>query len=83
MAQYRFRMFSKDDSGSLTLLDDSVRQMKAPDTSLYYFFGNLQSGIPWNKYVVREVTLDGEITVDTEGKVSGLQLFIRLTKAAL
>ncbi|MBQ3460757.1 MAG: hypothetical protein IJH14_08825 [Solobacterium sp.] len=65
-----FAVYVKDDNDCLTLLDDSVRQMKAPDTSLYYFFGNLQSGIQFSRYIVREVTLDGDITVDAEGKVS-------------
>lgn len=64
-----FAVYVKDDSGNLTLLRDSVRQLLSSETSLYYFFGNLQSGIPFENYIVREVTLEGNIAVDREGKI--------------
>ena len=64
-----FAVYVKDDSGNLTLLRDSVRQMLSSETSLYYFFGNLQSGIPFENYIVREVTLEENIAVDREGKI--------------
>ncbi len=66
-----FAVYVKDDSGNLTLLRDSVRQMLSSETSLYYFFGNLQSGIPFENYIVREVTLEGNIAVDIEGNIIG------------
>ena len=65
-----------DESGetSYTLLDGSVRQMKTTETSLYYFFDNLQSGTPFEDYTVFEVTVlpAGEpLQVDKNGVVTG------------
>ena len=40
------------------LLEDSVRPMKSPETSLYYFFGNLKADTPFANYVVREVVVE-------------------------
>ncbi|MBE6027008.1 MAG: LPXTG cell wall anchor domain-containing protein [Clostridiales bacterium] len=56
-----------------TLLDKSVRQMKSSESSIYYFFDNLQSGIPFDKYKIFEVELtEGPaFHVDPEGKVLG------------
>ena len=72
-----FAVYVKDANGDLSAdpVAGSVRRMEHPNTSIYYFFGNLQSGIPFENYVVREVTLktegDQEIAVDKNGVVSG------------
>ena len=56
-----------------TLLADSVRQLKSNKKSIYYFFGNLQSGIPFDNYVIYEVNVEeGEdFTVSKDGTVTG------------
>ena len=70
-----FAVYVKDQStGSLTLLEDSVREMKTDERSLYYFFGNLQSGIPFENYVVFEVTADKE--TDAEGHVTYTNVYM-------
>ncbi len=72
-----FAVYVEDANGDLSAdpVAGSVRRMEHPNTSIYYFFGNLQSGIPFENYVVREVTLktegDQEIAVDKNGVVSG------------
>ena len=57
-------------TGGETLLDGSVRKLPTTKTSLYYFFGNLQN-VKFENYTVREVTLEGDYTVDSDGVVSG------------
>ncbi|MDO4850782.1 MAG: SpaA isopeptide-forming pilin-related protein [Actinomycetota bacterium] len=42
-----------------TLLEGSVRQLKATEDEIYYFFSNLSSTVPFKDYIVREVTLGG------------------------
>ena len=54
-----------------TLLDGSVRELKTTESSVYYFFDNLQSGIPFNRFVVFEVTLTGDYHADDKGRVTG------------
>ena len=54
-----------------TLLDGSVRELKTTESSVYYFFDNLQSGIPFNRFVVFEVTLTGDYHADEKGRVTG------------
>ena len=54
-----------------SLLQDSVRQLQTTETSLYYFFGNLQSTTPFSNYIVREVTLSGDWQVAQDGTVTG------------
>ena len=68
---------TENEDGSTTesyeLLKDSVRRLASPETEIYYFFGNLQSDIPFENYVVREVTvapLDGVLKVDDAGAVT-------------
>ena len=53
-----------------TLLKDTVRQMLTSEDSLYYYFGNLQSGVPFENYKVFEVILTGDIVVDSNGYVT-------------
>ncbi|MBQ3925314.1 MAG: hypothetical protein II696_07340, partial [Firmicutes bacterium] len=53
------------------LLDGTVRELKAPNTSVYYFFDNLQAGTPFSDYTVFEVEPKGNYEVDNEGKVTG------------
>jgi len=59
-------------SGSTeTLVPGTVRRLAPGGTELYYFFGNLQSGIPFSDYVVHEVTLsDTNVAYDEEGYVT-------------
>ena len=75
-----FAVYVKNADGGLDLLDNSVRELKTSDSSVYYFFGNLQSGIPFDNYVVREVTLEekaGEkIVADLDGVVTGYSTVI-------
>ena len=54
-----------------SLMDGSVRRMRAGETSLYYFFDSLEAQIPFENYVVYEVALTGEITADGSGAVTG------------
>ena len=65
----------EDRKPGYSLLDGTVRQMKTTEASLYYFFDNLQSGIPFENYTVFEVTLlPAEVQtlhVDKNGIVSG------------
>ena len=56
---------------SYTLLENSVREMKTSKDSVYYFFDNLQSGIPFDNYDVYEVTVNGNYSVDADGIVTG------------
>ncbi|MBE6041329.1 MAG: hypothetical protein E7220_02265, partial [Clostridiales bacterium] len=59
------------DDPDYEMLDNTVRCLKNKETSIYYFFGNLQSGTPFDNYEVREVTLTGDIEVDGDGVVTG------------
>ena len=66
---------TKDGEDTFELLDGSVRELKTNESSIYYFFGNLQSGIPFVNYIVREVNVEAaegaSLTVDNRGVVSG------------
>ena len=54
------------------LIDDSVRAIVSPETSTYYFWTSLKDArTTFEGYVVREVTLTGDITIAKDGKVSG------------
>jgi uncharacterized surface anchored protein len=53
----------------MTLLEDTVRELRDPETSVYYFFGNLQSTIPFANYVIREVMVADPV-VDENGTVT-------------
>ena len=57
-----------------SLYEDSVRRLKHPDTELYLFFDDLiYNGQPhiFSDFVIREVTLTGDISVDEDGAVTG------------
>ena len=58
-------------SGNLSLVNGTVRRLAYPETSIYYFFGNLQQGIPFSSYVIREVKLTGNISVNADNVVTG------------
>lgn len=64
-----FAVYVKNGSAE-ELLPDSVRQLPSTESSLYYFFGNLQSGIPFDNYVIYEVKVSGG-TADAGGYVTG------------
>ena len=53
------------------MVPDTLRQMKPTDKSIYYFFHSLESGKQFKDYVVYEVTVEGEITVNPDGTVTG------------
>ena len=64
-----FALFT-DDNGTLTLVPDSVRQLKMGDTSVYWFLSSLNN-IDFDKYVGREVTISNpNPTVDEYGYVT-------------
>ena len=68
-----FAVFVKKGSGSkdrYEMLPGTLRQMRSPNKSLYYFFGNLQSGTPFEDYTVFEVNVNGDINVDADGFVT-------------
>ncbi len=53
----------------LELVDGTLRQMAAGQTSLYWYFRSLQPGKTFDDYVLREVTVKGQFSVDDEGYV--------------
>lgn len=59
------------------LLEGSVKQIASPSTSAYYFWTALKPNADnsvrtsMNGYEVREVALSGDISVDSEGNVTG------------
>ena len=67
-----FAVFFADEDGKPgTMVPDTLRQMKPTDKSIYYFFHSLESGKQFKDYVVYEVTVEGEITVNPDGTVTG------------
>ena len=52
-------------------IEGTVRRLKSSESEIYYFFGQLGSERPFSDYVVREVTLEGDIQVDANGVVTG------------
>lgn len=67
-----FAVYVKSGETSYEMVPDTVRVLKSPETQVYYFFANLQSGIPFKDYEVREVVLTGDdFVIDEEGYVTG------------
>ena len=67
-----FAVYTEKADGSFDLVDGTVRKLESPETQVYYFFNNLQSGVPFSKYHVFEVELTGDdITTDDAGNVTG------------
>ena len=67
-----FAVFVQTDEG-LSFYEDSVRQLGAGDTEIYYFFMDLvfdDYTYGFDDFVIREVDLTGEITVEN-GVVTG------------
>lgn len=52
------------------LFDGSVRQIRHPETSAYYYWDSLADGTSLSDYSFREVTVSGGYTVDDNGNVS-------------
>ena len=48
-----------DNGGTLTLEDNTVRQLSYGDASVYWFFEHLRENTAFDSYEVREVTLSG------------------------
>ena len=65
-----FAVYMKGADDSLTLVDGSVRQLGKTATSLNWFFPELTNGKTLNDYLVYEITLSGDYTVDEAGKVT-------------
>ena len=65
-----FAVYMKGADDSLTLVDGSVRQLGKTATSLNWFFRELTNGKTLNDYLVYEITLSGDYTVDEAGKVT-------------
>lgn len=59
------------------LLADTVKQLASPTTSTYYFWTSLKNNADgtartdMDGYEVREVLVSGDISIDSEGKVTG------------
>lgn len=59
------------------LLEDSVKQIKSPDTSAYYFWPSLEPNADGSErtslegYVIKEVTISGTPEVAADGTVTG------------
>ena len=75
----------EEGSEKYTLVNNTVRELKTDESSLYYFFWNLDSSIPFKNYVVYEVNVsttsegglqyndDGSITVDDSVTVTRIE----------
>ena len=70
-----FAVYVKESETEYRLLPETVRPMTNTEKSLYYFFGNLQSGIPFDQYEVFEVTCeldqDGKPIISTVKRIPG------------
>ena len=68
-----FAVYVQDATGTgETLVPGTVRRLATEESSIYYFFGNLRSDVPFSRYVVREVVPTGEFSVnETTGVVDG------------
>ncbi|MBR2752413.1 MAG: LPXTG cell wall anchor domain-containing protein [Lachnospiraceae bacterium] len=68
------------DGNTLTLLEDSVRRLRSPNTTYTWFFEELVEGKSLEDYVVYELKLEGSsISVDdTTGIVSGWDSLTRI-----
>ena len=65
-----FAVYLKGDDGSLTLVNNTVRQLPTTKSEVYYFFGELENKNAFAEYTVREVTVVGG-SVDQDGVVTG------------
>ena len=54
-----------------SMLPGTIRRLQHPSTSVYYYFDTLEAGTTFADYEIREVTLSGNYTVDSDGVVSG------------
>ena len=65
-----FAVYTDDGTGTMTLVDGSVRRMKQNQSTLYWYFLKLPvPGIPFENYFVREVTV-GDPVIDAGGNVT-------------
>ena len=65
-----FAVYTDDGTGNLTLVDGSVRRMQQKQSTLYWYFLKLPvSGIPFDNYLVREVTVADPV-IDGAGNVT-------------
>lgn len=65
-----FAVYTDNGSGNLTLVEGTVRRLKQKETTLYWYFLPLpHPEIPFNNYLIREVTVTNP-TVNEEGEVT-------------
>ncbi|MBQ9015171.1 MAG: hypothetical protein IJ109_03530 [Firmicutes bacterium] len=69
-----FAVFVKDQ-----LQKDSIRVLKAPQTSVYYYWDSLKKGCSLSDYEIREVALDGDYTADSSSGAVALAEGCRVT----
>ena len=67
-----FAVFTDNGSGSLTLVEDTVRRLKQNESTLYWYFLPLPvQGVSFQNYLIREIRISSQNpTVDTDGKVT-------------
>ncbi|MCR5214657.1 MAG: hypothetical protein K6E10_09585 [Eubacterium sp.] len=60
------------DGENQTLVDGSVRELKNPDTSIYWYFDDINEdqGYTLDNYVIRELALSGDYSVSADGVVT-------------
>ena len=66
-----FAVYLHGTDGTETFLDGTVRELPTTANSVYYFFQNLASSTPFERYLIREVELTGDYTVSPSGEVTG------------
>lgn len=65
-----FAVYTDNGSGNLALVEGTVRRLKQKETTLYWYFLPLpHPEIPFNNYLIREVTITNP-TVNEEGEVT-------------
>ncbi|MDO5131801.1 MAG: SpaA isopeptide-forming pilin-related protein, partial [Eubacteriales bacterium] len=65
-----FAVFTGTDENSLQLVSGSIRQLAYRQSSIYWYFLPLPVNVPFERYEIREVTLTGDFTADSEGVVT-------------
>ena len=67
-----FAVYRRGQAGQADqLVEGTVRRLPANASSIYYFFENLAANVPFESYVVAEVLVTGELTIDASGAVTG------------
>ena len=64
-----FAVYTADDSGTLTLVQGTVRRLSQQQNSLYWYFLPLPVDVPFDNYIIRELSVTNP-TVNGEGVVT-------------